>query len=448
MGSLIVSRARAQNITGVARLTRELAGKRLELLKEVVPRVSRVGVLWDADDEGSANGFKEYGTAASALKIQLQSLQVHSPNPDLEGAFRGAAKGHANAIIVVRGPLLRRYAKQIADLTIKNRIPCMCEGSDSVEAGGLMSYSTSDTEKFPPRRHIRGQNPQRHQAQRFARRATDEVRVCHQSKDGEGAQPDDSTVGAIPGGQGDQVILDSGSVTNRRRSRLEFVFVAAFSIFLSRCVAFGGVTSGCDNIRITSDELTVLEAEEYCRYVARERNKVEAFWGPTWKETIHIHVDSSYKISKALITKTRGFMEMPLTRVREKTSAVLHEIVHIYAPNRNRFLAEGLAVYLQDKMGGNPAFPNFGKDLRALARDRLSRVSSLERLNNVTSPRPLSTVIHQQSAYILAGSFVGFLIEKYSVALFRDLYETGSYETVYVKPLSVLEEEWRSEVQR
>ena len=135
------------NITGVARLTRELAGKRLELLKEVVPRISRVGVLWDADDEGSANGFKEYGTAASALKIQLQSLQVHSPNPDLAGAFRGAAKGRANAIIVVRGPLLRRYAKQIADLTIKNRIPCMCEGSDSVEAGGLV-YSTSDTESF------------------------------------------------------------------------------------------------------------------------------------------------------------------------------------------------------------------------------------------------------------------------------------------------------------
>ena len=73
---------------------------------------------------------------------------MHSPNPDLAGAFRGAAKGRANAIIVVRGPLLRRYAKQIADLTIENRIPCMCEGSDSVEAGGLMSYSTSDTESF------------------------------------------------------------------------------------------------------------------------------------------------------------------------------------------------------------------------------------------------------------------------------------------------------------
>ena len=242
------------------------------------------------------------------------------------------------------------------------------------------------------------------------------------------------------------MIYDSGSATNRR-SRLDFVSVTAFSILLSRCVAFGGITSNCDNIRITSEELTTPEAEEYCRYVASERNKVEAFWGPTWKETIHIHVDSSYKISKALNTKTRGFMEMPLARVREKTSAVLHEIVHIYAPNRNRFLAEGLAVYLQDKMGGNPAFPNFGKNLQALARDRLSRVSSLERLNNVTSPRPLS-IVNQQSAYILAGGFVGFLIEKYGVVMFRNLYETASYETVYAKSLSALEEEWRNEVQQ
>jgi putative ABC transport system substrate-binding protein len=136
------------NITGVARLTRELAGKRLELLMEAVPRISRVGVLWDADDEGSANGFKEYEAAARGLKLQLHSLQVRSPKPDLEGAFQAAAKRRDSALVVVRGPLLRRYAKRLADLTIKNRLPCMCEGSDSVEAGGLMSYSTSDTESF------------------------------------------------------------------------------------------------------------------------------------------------------------------------------------------------------------------------------------------------------------------------------------------------------------
>src|SRR5215471_14731590 len=80
------------NITGLTRLTRELGGKRLELLQEVVPKISRVGVLWDVDDPGSAIAFKQYETAARALKIQLQSLQVRGPNPDLEGAFETAAK--------------------------------------------------------------------------------------------------------------------------------------------------------------------------------------------------------------------------------------------------------------------------------------------------------------------------------------------------------------------
>ena len=76
------------NITGLTRLTRELSGKRLELLKEVVPRISRVGVLWDPGDPGPAIGFKEYEAAALGLKLQLQSLEVRGPNPDLRRAFQ------------------------------------------------------------------------------------------------------------------------------------------------------------------------------------------------------------------------------------------------------------------------------------------------------------------------------------------------------------------------
>jgi hypothetical protein len=119
----------------------------------------------------------------------------------------------------------------------------------------------------------------------------------------------------------------------------------------------------------------------------------------------------------------------------------------VYAPGTNRFLAEGLAVYLQQKLGGNPAFPNFGKDLRILARDRLSSVSSLESLNNVRTPRPLRTVMQEQPAYILAGSFVEFLIENYGLTMFRSLYDIGNYESVYGKNLAALEREWRSKLQ-
>jgi putative ABC transport system substrate-binding protein len=136
------------NITGLTRLTRELSGKRLELLKEVVPGISRVGVLWEPDDPAAAIAFKEYDAAARALKIQPQPLEVRGPNPDLEGAFQIATKEHANALITVTSVLLSRYPKQIAELAIKNRLLSMYEVSRYVEAGGLMSYSANDAESY------------------------------------------------------------------------------------------------------------------------------------------------------------------------------------------------------------------------------------------------------------------------------------------------------------
>jgi putative ABC transport system substrate-binding protein len=136
------------NITGITTLSRDLSGKRMELLKEVVPRISRVGVIWDADTPGAAIAFKEYETAAPSLKIRVQSLEVRGPNPDLEGAFQAAAKGRASAIIPVRGRLLAGYTKPLAELAIKNRLASMHEGSQYVEAGGLVSYSANDVENY------------------------------------------------------------------------------------------------------------------------------------------------------------------------------------------------------------------------------------------------------------------------------------------------------------
>jgi len=135
------------NVTGLTRFTRELSGKRLELLKEAVPKISRVGVLDDASTD-IGTSFQDFEPAARALKIQLQSLEVRAPKPDLDGAFQAAAKGRVNALITVRTALLISYRKQIADLLIKNRLPSMSEGGDFVEAGGLMSYSSSDAEVF------------------------------------------------------------------------------------------------------------------------------------------------------------------------------------------------------------------------------------------------------------------------------------------------------------
>ena len=136
------------NITGLTRLTRDLSGKRLELFKEAVPGMGRLGVLWDVYFPGVAVAFKEYEIAARALNIPLQSVEVRGPNPDLEAAFQSATKGRASALLTVRSPALNRYPKQIADLAIKNRLPSMCEGSPYIETGCIMSYTASDAESF------------------------------------------------------------------------------------------------------------------------------------------------------------------------------------------------------------------------------------------------------------------------------------------------------------
>jgi ABC-type uncharacterized transport system substrate-binding protein len=132
------------NVTGVTRLTRELSGKRLELVKEVLPTVSHVGVLRDAE----ATAFKDYEIPARALKIKLQSLDVRNPKVDFEEAFQIAVKRHVDALVVVSGALSLSYRKQIADLAIKNRLPSMHERSEEVEAVGLMSYSADNHESF------------------------------------------------------------------------------------------------------------------------------------------------------------------------------------------------------------------------------------------------------------------------------------------------------------
>jgi ABC-type uncharacterized transport system substrate-binding protein len=113
------------NITGLTRLTNELSGKRLELLAETVPGISRVGIL-DGSTNARAN-VQDYEAAARALKITLQSLKLREPNPDFEGTFQTATTGGLNAFITIRDATTASYLKRIADLAIKHRLPSMNE---------------------------------------------------------------------------------------------------------------------------------------------------------------------------------------------------------------------------------------------------------------------------------------------------------------------------------
>jgi len=131
------------NITGVAWLNRDISAKRIELLKELFPKLSKIGILWDVDGPGPAIAFKEYSAAASAFRLELRSLEVRGPQPDLAGALQEAKNANTGAVIVVGNPMMSQHMKTLFPLVIKHRLPSMTEEDRYVEGGGLISYGAS-----------------------------------------------------------------------------------------------------------------------------------------------------------------------------------------------------------------------------------------------------------------------------------------------------------------
>jgi putative tryptophan/tyrosine transport system substrate-binding protein len=139
---LVASLARpGGNITGVSQMSPDLTGKRLELLKEILPKITRVAFIRNPDNPGMTLRFKEAQVAAPALGIKLQSLDVRSPN-ELTAALATATKEHAEALMLPASA--GRYVKQIADFAKKERLPWTCDAMEFVElAGCLMAYGPS-----------------------------------------------------------------------------------------------------------------------------------------------------------------------------------------------------------------------------------------------------------------------------------------------------------------
>jgi hypothetical protein len=174
-------------------------------------------------------------------------------------------------------------------------------------------------------------------------------------------------------------------------------------------------------------------------------------------------------------------MEFPARRVVTRKAAIAHELVHVFFPNGNRLLAEGLALYLQAKIGGNPAFPNFGRPLHELARHRLREAvpefthgdpKSLDKiqlaeLDKIATPGPLALKVGQDlygeeprgqgRIYPMVGSFVEFLVETRGMERFRALFmqtplvplernggSPGRWNDVYGHSLADLELEWKA----
>jgi putative ABC transport system substrate-binding protein len=145
---LVASLARpGGNITGLTSMGGEINGKRLELLKEIIPKLSRVGFLWSPTSPVAADNLKETETVARSLRVEILSLEVKRTD-DNERAFQAATNKRAEALLVDGSGFFTANQKQIIDLAIKHRLPAMYPNTRSVEAGGLMTYAGDRSEQY------------------------------------------------------------------------------------------------------------------------------------------------------------------------------------------------------------------------------------------------------------------------------------------------------------
>ena len=133
------------NITGLSGINPELSGKRLDLLKQAVPRLSRVAILWNPAEPNAATFLRETQVAGRGLRVQLQVLEVKAA-PDLEPAVHTARKERASGLIVLTDPVTLYHRRELADLAAKYRVPAIYSERLFVESGGLMSYGANDRE--------------------------------------------------------------------------------------------------------------------------------------------------------------------------------------------------------------------------------------------------------------------------------------------------------------
>ena len=135
------------NVTGLSQMLQEVSGKRLELLKEVVPKLSRVAVLWNPDSASATLNWKENQQPARQLGIQLFSLEVRSPS-ELDKAFEAATNVRAGALAILPDPVISTNLERIVDFAAKSRLPSIYQSSEFADAGGLVTYGPDRADLF------------------------------------------------------------------------------------------------------------------------------------------------------------------------------------------------------------------------------------------------------------------------------------------------------------
>ena len=193
------------NITGLSTLAPELSGKRLELLKEIVPKLTRVAVFGTSTNPDNAQSLREVELAAKALGVKLQYLNVLD-RKDSETAFQAAVKGRAEAVLMmVSGPVAN--SQRATDCRTRGKEPAPGDIQRANRCGGRRAYDLRREQCGfgPARRYVCGQDSERRQASRSTGGAANQVRVHHQSESGKADRFDDSAECTGAGGQGDSV---------------------------------------------------------------------------------------------------------------------------------------------------------------------------------------------------------------------------------------------------
>jgi ABC-type uncharacterized transport system substrate-binding protein len=135
------------NITGLTAIDPELSGKRVDLLKEAVPKIALVAVMWNPSNPASADLLRETEAAARSLGIQVQGIEVRNP-AELEGAFKAVTNAHPSALITIGDGMLSSLRTRIVDFALKSRLPAIFHAREFAEAGGLMSYGSNPADSI------------------------------------------------------------------------------------------------------------------------------------------------------------------------------------------------------------------------------------------------------------------------------------------------------------
>jgi putative tryptophan/tyrosine transport system substrate-binding protein len=203
---LVTSLARpGGNVTGLSVLSPELIGKRLELLKQAVPRISRVAVLWEPDGGGERTDkdmLKRAEVAGQALGVRLQYVEARGP-ADFDRAFSDMTRAHAGALTVLPSPMFFNQRRRLVDLAAKHRLPAGYPWREGADAGGLISYGPSIADLYRRAatyvdKILKGAKPGDLPIEQPTK-----FELMNQLENGEGARPHDSAVAAAAGGSGD-----------------------------------------------------------------------------------------------------------------------------------------------------------------------------------------------------------------------------------------------------